>query len=603
MGVVALATYLGNRFIDLHIPSHRVFFLCAIVTAANAALHYYYFLRKEKDSFLNQSVVAGTTYVQFALDFVFITFAFHYSGGIAGLPLLYFPFHVILSGLLLEKRRCFLYVFLITLAITVIALLELTGILPHRYASSLVPREVQDNPFFALIVLFLFNLVIWVSIPLFVIFFDRLHSRILHLIDFEQKLKQANQQLGLLNQFAKDTTSTLGFYPRLNLVCHRVMKMMGLKGVAIRILDERTNLLELAAACGLSEAYLNKGPVDADKSLAKALAGEPHFVLDAPTDPAAQYPEDARREGIVSMLSFPLEGRERIIGTIRLYTGETRVFSRNELDFIGALSSQAAVSIENAKIYDTQKRQDEAKSEFIMMMTHELKGPLMAMRSLLEIMLKGYTGSLTEKQEELVKRVYRRIGSVVEVSKELLDIYQWQSRMPDTRFVPISLKEEIQKAVDLFMPTAQEKGLTLSVDLPREDFTLMGTGDEIETILNNLVTNAVKYTPEGGNIFLGLSHSENQVILKVKDSGIGIDPDDIPKIFSGFFRTREAKKMDPYGRGIGLPFVKKVVETLGGVISVKSDKQKGSEFCLAFPKAKHPRNFEALGWTSAGHER
>ncbi|MFH1123274.1 MAG: GAF domain-containing sensor histidine kinase [Pseudomonadota bacterium] len=439
-------------------------------------------------------------------------------------------------------------------------------------------------------VLFFFNLALWVSISIFMILFGRLRKKILQFIDLQQQLKQVNQQLGLLNQLAKDTTSTLGFYPRLNLICHSVMRMMGLKGVTIRLLNERTNLLELASACGLSEAYLNKGPVDADKSLRKALEGQPYFVLDASTDPAVQYPEDARKEGIVSMLSFPLRGREKIIGTIRLYTGERRYFSQNELDFVGALSSQGAVSIENARIYDTQKRQDEAKSEFIMMMTHELKGPLMAMRSLLEVILKGYVGSLSEKQEELIRRVYKRIESFVEESKGLLDIYQWQSRMPDIKLVPLSLREQVQKAVDLFTASAQEKGLSISVVLPDKDLTLMGTEDEIEKILNNLITNAIKYTPSGGSLFLGLSDSDDQVILKVKDTGIGIDPDDIPKIFGGFFRTREAKEMDPYGRGMGLPFVKKVVETLGGTISVKSDKTIGTEFSVAFPKTQQAKD-------------
>jgi len=166
-----------------------------------------------------------------------------------------------------------------------------------------------------------------------------------------------------------------------------------------------------------------------------------------------------------------------------------------------------------------------------------------------------------------------------------LDIYQWQSRRTDVKRAPLSIKEQVQRAVDLFKASAQEKGLSLSVALSHEDLILMGTEEEMEKILNNLITNAVKYTPNGGSIFIGLSASQNQVILKVKDTGIGIADKDIPKIFDEFFRTQGAKKIDPYGRGIGLHFVKKVVETLGGTISVKSDKGKGTEFILTFPKS------------------
>ncbi|MFH1623942.1 MAG: GAF domain-containing sensor histidine kinase [Pseudomonadota bacterium] len=586
LGVVILATFTGNRLIRLDIPALKVLSICAIVVLLNALFHYYFFALKKRVPSPVTSIVHRFTCFQFAIDWVFITLLFHYTGGIASPLLFYFLFHVILSGVLLERRACLVYASLIALTITTIALLELTGHLAHMHGSSFISRGVQDNPFFVLMLLLFFNTVLYVSISIVLLLFRRVREKILEFMKLQEKLEQANQQLGLLNQLAKDTTSTLGFYQRLTLICHSIMKIMGLKGVTLRLLDERTNLLELASACGLSEAYINKGPVDADKSLAKALGGEPHFVLDASTDPGLQYPEDARKEGIVSVLSFPLMGREKVIGTLRLYTAERRTFGQNELDFIGALSSQGSISIENAKIYDTQKKQDEAKSEFVMMMTHELKGPLMAIQGLLDVMLKGYVGGLTEKQEELMKRMSRRIDSVMDVSKGLLDIYQWQSRKPDVQWVPLSIKEQIQRAVDLFKTSAQEKGLSINVELPDEELTLMGTEEDMEKILNNLITNAIKYTPDGGTISLGLSASDDQVILRVKDTGIGVDTEDIPKIFDEFFRTQKAKEMDPYGRGMGLPFVRKVVETLGGTINVISDKAKGTEFILTFPKTR-----------------
>jgi len=433
--------------------------------------------------------------------------------------------------------------------------------------------------------LFFFNTVLYISSSFVVLLLKRLRERILRLMGLQRKLEQDNKDLRLLNRLARGISSTLGLYPRLDFICNTIMEVMGVKGVAVRLLDEKTNQLELASACGLSEGYINKGPVYADKSLTKALEGEPHLVLDASTDPAVQYPEEARKEGIESMLALPLQGREKVIGTLRLYTNKRRHFSQYELNFLSALSSQGAISIENAKIYDALERQDKAKSEFIMSMTHELKGPFMAIQGLLEVMLKGYVGALTEKQQELIKRMYKRIESVMEVSTGLLDIYQWQSRRPDVKRVPLSIKEQIQMAVDLFKASAQEKGLRLNVALPDEDLILMGTEEEMEKILNNLITNAIKYTPNGGSIFLGLSASESQVIFRIKDTGIGIAHKDIPKIFDEFFRTQGAKKIDPYGKGLGLHFIKKVVETLGGTIGVESEKGKGTEFILAFPKA------------------
>jgi len=398
------------------------------------------------------------------------------------------------------------------------------------------------------------------------------------------KLEISLQQLRLLNQVAKDITSTVGLHPRLRFICQSIIDIMGVKGVTIRLLHEKTNRLELACACGLSKTYINKGPVYADKSLAKALEGEPQFVLDASTDPRLQYPEEARKEGLVSVLSLPLKGREKVIGTLRLYTGERRSFIQDEIDFLLALAGQGAISIENARAYDTLEKQGEAKNDFIIMMTHELKGPLMAIQGLLEVMLKGYVGNLTKRQEELMKRMYGRIESVMEVSAGLLDIYEWQSRTTDIKWVPLSVNEQIQRAVDQFRVSAEEKGISIDVALPEKDLTLMGTEDEMEKVLNNIIINAIKYTPRGGKITLSPSASQDQVSISVKDTGVGIDSKDIAKIFDQFFRSDEAKGIDPYGRGLGLPFVKKIVESLGGTIAVESNKGDGTEFTLTFPK-------------------
>lgn len=584
--MVILATLTGNQLIHLQIPNLTVLLLCAILVLLNAPLHYYFFvIKKKKDTHLDSKLADRFTYFQLAIDWIFLTLLFHYTGGIASPLLFYLLFHVVLSGVLLKRWVCLLYNTLIALTIHLLALMELGGVISHIYGASFISRDVQKNPFFVLLLLFFFTAVLYISSSFVALLLERLRERLRGVKAIQHKLEQDNKELRSLNQLYRGISSTLGLSPRLDFICKSIMEVMGVKGVAIRLIDEKTNRLELASATGLSEAYLNKGPVDADKSLVKALEGEPHFVLDASTDPAVQYPEEARIEGIVSMLALPLKGREKVIGTLRLYTNKRRYFSQYELNFLSALSSQGAISIENAKIYDTLERQDEAKSEFIMSMTHELKGPLMAIQGIVDVMLRGYVGSLVEKQRELINRIYKRIDSVMEISGGLLDIYQWQSRRPDVKRVPLSMKGQIERAVDLFKASAQEKGLSLNVALPDEDLILMGTEDEMEKILNNLITNAIKYTPSGGSILLEPSTSESHLILRVKDTGIGIPEDDIPKIFEESFRTKEAKKIDPYGKGLGLHFVKKVVETLGGSIRVKSDKGKGTEFILAFPKA------------------
>jgi signal transduction histidine kinase len=583
LGMVILTTFLGNKLTQLRIPAFEVLFICLIVIFLNGLLYYLLVIRKTISS-RDSERLQKLAFFQFVIDWIFITLLFHYTGGISSPLFFYFLFHVILSGVLLERRSCFLYVISIALAINALAFLELVGYLPHTHSSSFISPDVQKNPYFVVMLLFFFDTVLLISSYFVASLLNSLRQRIQQLTFLQQELEQVNRQLRLLNQVAKDTSATLKLNPRLNFICQSITELMEVKGVAIRLIDEKTNKLDLATGCGLSKEYLSKGPVNVDKSLAKALQGEPHLVLNAATDPTVQYPEEARKEGIVSMLAVPLKGKNKVIGTLRIYTGERRTFSQSELDFLSALASQGATSIENAKAYDSLERQDKAKSEFIMSMTHELKGPLMAIQGMLDVIARGYVGNITEKQRELIDRINRRIESLIEVSTGLLDIYQWESQRSDTERVPISLKAQINRVVDLFKASAQEKGVTLNMSLPDQDEVLMGTEDEMEKVFNNLITNAIKYSPDGGRIFIALSASENRVILKFKDTGIGISSEDVPKIFDEYFRTAGAKELDPYGKGLGLALAKKVVESLGGTIKVESDMGKGTEFIISFPR-------------------
>jgi signal transduction histidine kinase len=584
LGVTLLASLTGNFLLNLNLPFTYILLLCFSAAFLNGLLHYQLFTLKKASS-LDFKLVDRITYIQFGTDFVLIAGIFNYTGGIASPLLFYFLFHVILSGVLLEQWACFLYVSLVALMVLTLAFFEFIGFIPHVYSASFISKGLQDNPFFVLLLLFFFLMVLFISSTLVSTLLKRLRERISQLTELEEKLEDTNQRLETLNLIAVKTATTLGLTPRLDFICGNIREIMGVKGVIIRLLDERTNQLEIVSSCGLSNAYIKKGPIDLDKSYARTLKGEPHVVLDVASEPSLQYPEVIKKEGIVSMLAVPLQGREKVIGTLRLFTSERREFTPEEMDFVSALASQGAISIENARFYDALKRQDEAKNDFIILMTHELKAPLAAIQGLLDVMLKGYVGTITDKQKELIGRMQKRIDSVLGVSAELLDIYQWQSKgIIDEVWRSVSLKDQIQKAEDLFKLIAQKKSITISYEVPEEQVNVKAGEEELEKVLNNLISNAIKYTPTGGNISVVLRLMDKQVTLRVKDNGIGISSEDVPKIFNEFFRTKEAKVIDPDGSGLGLPFVKKIVESLGGTIRVESEKGQGTEFMVTLPK-------------------
>lgn len=161
-------------------------------------------------------------------------------------------------------------------------------------------------------------------------------------------------------EVVKAVNSTLELAEVLSILAGNVTRVMDLKACAIRLLAPKKRTLELVASVGLSDRYINKGPVGADRSIAAAMEGKTVVIPDARTDPQAQYPQEAAAEGIATIVSIPLSIKGRVIGVMRLYTAEPRTFSSEELEFAEALGEVGAVAIENARMYEKIKKDYEA---------------------------------------------------------------------------------------------------------------------------------------------------------------------------------------------------------------------------------------------------
>jgi signal transduction protein with GAF and PtsI domain len=158
-------------------------------------------------------------------------------------------------------------------------------------------------------------------------------------------------------EIAKALSSHLGVNDVLETIVRLITQTMNLKAATIRLVDPKTNTLELAAAVGLSPEYLQKGPVDLDKSINEALTGRPVAIFDAANDPRMQYPKDALKEGIASLVAIPMMFKSKVIGVMRLITGEPREFTLDEVDFASAVAEMGAQLISNARIYEARVRE------------------------------------------------------------------------------------------------------------------------------------------------------------------------------------------------------------------------------------------------------
>ena len=171
------------------------------------------------------------------------------------------------------------------------------------------------------------------------------------------------QVLSILRKITGELTSTLEVQEVLQHIARLTAEATKSRGCALRLLADKTRRLELSAAWGLSENYLSKGPLDVDHSLAACMKGEIVHILDAKSDLRVQYPQDAEKEGIASMLSVPVVLRDKVIGVLRLYTSEPRHFAEEELEFVHTLADLGALAIEHARLYSSLKADHESLIE------------------------------------------------------------------------------------------------------------------------------------------------------------------------------------------------------------------------------------------------
>jgi len=583
LGVV-VTTWVTGPLLGLLMRQWELFLVGTIIAAYNSV----FYLRLKvlrRDPSAGVERFSHFASIQFFVDWLALIFLVHYSGGIESPVIFYFIFHAIIGSILLPPKACYVHATVGVLLMGTLALMEFYEVIPHVEIPGFLQSHFQ-KPFYVMGTLFFFASAIYVSIYLATSITRQLWARTRQLARLKQRLESAYHKTQSLYDIAKAVTSTLNFTEVLNTIAQLATKSMNAKACSIRLLDEEQRQLRVGAAFGLSEEYLAKGPVDLDKSLVDrgALRGKPVSVLDVTKDPGFQYPEEAKKEGIRSVLCVPLSVREKPIGVLRLYTGEIHRFTDDEIEFLSTLASQGAVAIENARTYQRLEDLEQAKSDFVFTVAHELKAPVAAIQSILRVLLEGYAGEIFQKQKELIARAERRLIALQGLIRDLLALGALKGALPEAQKTDVILNGIVNRVVEAVQPEVEQKGLELRVEVPDTLVTIKANDDDLERLLSNLLENAVKYTPPKGKVRLQLSLNNNAVRIVVSDTGIGISPESMPRIFEEFYRAKNAKEMGQEGTGLGLSLVKHIVDRYHGEIDVESKVQEGSTFTVTLPR-------------------
>ena len=228
------------------------------------------------------------------------------------------------------------------------------------------------------------------------------------------------------------------------------------------------------------------------------------------------------------------------------------------------------------------KQLDQMKTDFVNMVAHELRSPLVAIKQQNNVLLEGLCGPLGEKQHEFVSRGSNKIDSLLELINDLLDVAKIEAGKYVQRRVPTDIGQIIEDTVALMDSRAKEKGIALTFSL-KDLKPVQADPKNIEEILNNLISNAINYSPEGGNVTVAAQGLGEYMEIKVEDTGVGISPEELPKIFDKFYRVKHPKTRQVTGTGLGLAIVKGIVDAHQGTIDVESIVEKGTVFKILLP--------------------
>ncbi|MEK7109261.1 MAG: ATP-binding protein [Patescibacteria group bacterium] len=350
-------------------------------------------------------------------------------------------------------------------------------------------------------------------------------------------------------------------------VIHRDQKMTDyLFEFEKRFPTTEKNSADLYAAIRTGEAQFV--PVVTDETIRQGARSPEHL-------------EAMQRLGLKSLMIIPISALGKTLGALSLgYAESGRVYTQDDFEFFKEFCNDLGVILDNGRLTDEISKRDKAKDLFLASLSHELRNPLAPIKSALELLKLRET--TTDVREELDNIEYQ-FGHLAKLLGDLLDVTRFTQAKIEIVPHTLELRKLVERSLKATDALLRESDITLHFTYPSTLLQVWADDMRLEQAITNLMSNAAKFTPHGGSIWVDLSKEGEFAVLKIRDSGEGIHPDDLPNIFEIYYQGRDSTN-NSSGLGIGLSLVQKIVELHRGTIKATSEGQdKGSEFIIKLP--------------------
>jgi signal transduction histidine kinase/DNA-binding response OmpR family regulator len=394
-----------------------------------------------------------------------------------------------------------------------------------------------------------------------------------------------------LHRLSARLSATLDLPAVLQEVLDAVIELQGAASGVLMLYDKERGDLHAAASAGLPEDYLIRlGRTTLGEGVyGAAVAAQGLVVVEDAEADASLLPdaEAARRVGFRAACGVPLltRGGEPVGALVTHFARPHRPTERDER-LVELYARQAAQAIDNARLHGEIQEANRGKDEFLAMLAHELRNPLAPVLNAVHVLRRGAGGADAGAAREMIDRQTRHMARLVD---DLLDVSRITRGKIQLRPEPIGLARVIERAVESTQPLLEERRHAVEVHVPREPVRVLADATRVEQVLANLLNNAAKYTEPGGRITLTAAAEGREAVIRVRDTGIGIDRDTLPRVFDLFMQAHSTLDRALGGLGIGLTLVRRLVELHGGTVEAHSaGLGQGSEFVVRLPLLERP---------------
>ncbi|NWG34528.1 MAG: GAF domain-containing protein [Chloroflexi bacterium] len=413
------------------------------------------------------------------------------------------------------------------------------------------------------------------------------NARLLALTD--QELAARVEELQVMGRIVRELNASLDVDRAMRTTLEYAIRHSNAEAGLIGMIEEG-NQIRLMAQVGYEDIFADpsNGHLPADMPTIKPVleSGQPAQISLIASGEKGLLPT-AHTQVII-----PIRRETEVVGLLLL---ESTSDSQENLGFLNRLSDNAAIAIYNAQLYDEVQRANIAKSDFVSFVAHELKNPMTSIKGYTELLAAGSVGQINEMQANFLHTIKSNVERMSVLVSDLNDNAKIEAGRLRLEYRGVHIPDVVDDVLRSTKRQVEDKKQTIQLQLAENLPNVWADPVRVGQVLTNLVSNAHKYTPEGGLIVLGAQETENQwdpegarrvVHIWVKDNGIGISTEDQAKIFQKFFRSDDSKAREAPGTGLGLNITKSLVEMQGGRIWFESEFRRGTTFHFTVPVAE-----------------